>query len=101
MVVFGSDSSDAENLAREYDAVPGGVDTRRSSNVVMAWTDHNSGGNTILNNTVDGSILVNDTTGFEAIFDNLIGHTLECNDDTPPPSSAANTASNFVGQCTG
>jgi hypothetical protein len=62
--------------------------------------DANSGGNTILNNNVDASVLVNDNTSFEVIFDNLIGHTLECNGNTPAPSSAANTASNFVGQCT-
>lgn len=63
--------------------------------------DDNSGGNTVLNNTVDGNVLVNTNSGFEDIFDNLIDHTLECNDNTPPPSSAANTASKFVGQCTG
>jgi hypothetical protein len=62
--------------------------------------DDNSGGNTINNNTVDGSVLVNDNTNFEDSFENVIGHTFECNGNTPPPVGVGNTASNFVGQCT-
>jgi hypothetical protein len=60
----------------------------------------NSGGNTINNNTVDGSVLVNDNTNFEDSIENVIGHTFECNGNTPSPVGVANTASNFVGQCT-
>jgi hypothetical protein len=44
------------------------------------------GGNMTRNNTVDGDVLVNNNFGFEGIFYNLIGHTLECNDNTPPPA---------------
>lgn len=61
--------------------------------------DDNSGGNTINNNTVDGSVLINDNTNFEDSFENQIGHTFECNGNTPSPVGVANTASNFVGQC--
>ena len=62
--------------------------------------DDNSGGNTFNNNTVDGSVLINDNTNFEDSFENVIAHTFECNGNTPPPVGVGNTASNFVGQCT-
>jgi hypothetical protein len=53
----------------------------------------------INNNTVDQSVHVNGNTGLITVLANTIEHTLECNDNVPPPVSAGNSADNYVGQC--
>jgi hypothetical protein len=62
--------------------------------------DSNSGFFTVNSNQVGASVHVDNNTGFEFIGPaNVIAHTLECQNNTPPPFSFGNTAGNFVGQC--
>lgn len=62
--------------------------------------DSNSGFLTVNTNHVSQSVHVDNNTGFEFIGPaNVIAHTLECENNTPPPFSFGNVAANFVGQC--
>jgi hypothetical protein len=79
--------------------VPGGGGNHIEGNLDV---DHNSGLFPIRDNTIDGSVDVDSNTGgAESLTRNTIGHTLQCEDNTPAPFSALNTAGNFVGQCQG
>jgi hypothetical protein len=62
--------------------------------------DSSSGVYTINHNQVGAGVHVDSNTGLEILAANKIAHTLECEDNNPPPVSTGNTAENFVGQCT-
>lgn len=62
--------------------------------------DESSGIFTVNTNQVGQSVHVDNNTGLEFIGPaNAIAHTLECENNTPPPLSFANVAGNYVGQC--
>jgi hypothetical protein len=79
-------------------SIHGNVDIDNNSGVPPAFLGA-TGLIEINNNTVDQSVHVNSNTAIITILLNTIQKTLECNDNTPPPVSAGNTANNFVGQC--
>ena len=63
--------------------------------------DNNSGPvNFNLNNSaIAGNVHVMSNTGTEVITRNTIDGVLQCEGNTPPPVSVANTAQSFQGQC--